>query len=412
MSTTISGNTIVRNNAILVRIWRIQTHIIVSLLLLAAMSCRENSNSAATAETHHAASLQAEIYVSAGGDDSNDGGSPERPLRTLSRAATLIRNAGRSITLVIMDDFPENSLAIQSGSPPLILTNYSKPVRLRRVIIGENNRLELRGDVTIDGNDAVNSVTVFSGSTFNMHSGTITRGKGSDEPGPGGGVSVCAGGTFNLYGGAITGNRSGNSRSDKHPAGVYVEADASSGRAGTFNMYGGAISSNDGCGVLVRCPGSRFNLYDGTIGNNSCGVQVTDGGTFEMNGGTISGHTAHAGHAGGVTVSSGSTFGMSDGKIIGNGVCSADGAAGGVYLQGRNAVFNMRGGTISGNMGSHNRSGGVYVSTGAIFNNEGGTVSGNYRNIYTPRISDVVFTGYTSVETQRTAFSQQRQESW
>jgi hypothetical protein len=340
--------------------------------------------------------LRQEIYVSTVGDDSNDGRSPDRSLKTLSKAATLIKNTGRQTTLVLMDDFPDNSLAIQAGSPPLILTNHDRPVKLRRLIIGENNRLDLRGEVSIDGNGTTHGVMVFKGSVFNMHSGTITQGKGSGDPGLAGGVSVYAGGAFNLYGGTITGNTSGSNRMGDYPgvAGVYVGAGAPSGSAGVFNMWGGTISDNNGgCSVLVRYSGSVFNLYGGTISNskngNGCGVQVRDGGTFNMEDGTISGHTGHHGHAGGVTVSAGSTFSMSGGKITGNEASSDDGSAGGVYLQGEDAVFHMLGGEISKNMGSHNRAGGVYVSSGSLFNREGGKLGGNFRNIYRPQESDV-----------------------
>ena len=175
---------------------------------------------------------------------------------------------------------------------------------------------------------------------FNMHDGTISGNNVSS--GSGGGVYVYTSGTFTMDGGTI----SGNNVSSGSGGGVYVYT------SGTFNMNGGTISGNHarlGGGVYVYQNGS-FNMKGGEIRNNQAangssgeggGVYVY-GGTFTMDGGTISGNTAIE-NGGGVYVNKNS-FTMGDGTISGN---TANAAGGGVYMY--SGSFTMTGGSITGN---------------------------------------------------------------
>jgi len=189
-------------------------------------------------------------------------------------------------------------------------------------------------------------------------------------------VSINSGGELEMKTGSkITGNDG---------SGVYV--------GGTFTMNGGTISGNTGGGVFVSVDGT-FTMNGGEISGNSNssggGVFVAygsgskSGGSFIMNSGKISGNTATSG-GGGVIVSSGSSsteqggsFIMNGGEISGN---TADNG-GGVQissLTGNNGIFTMNGGTISGNTakGSTFGGGGVYVA-GGIFTMDKGIISGN-----------------------------------
>ena len=169
--------------------------------------------------------------------------------------------------------------------------------------------------------------------------------------------------TGTVTGGVITG---GNGLY----GGVYADG-------GTFTMDGGTISGNTteygGGGVYVS--GGTFTMNGGTIAGNVAeaggGVYV-DGGTFTMNSGTISGNTAADG--GGVCVAWSGTFTMTDGIISGN---TAE-YGGGVYVSGR--TFTMEGGAISGNTASKD-GGGVYVS-GGTFTMNGGVISGNTAGVH------------------------------
>jgi fibronectin type 3 domain-containing protein len=118
--------------------------------------------------------------------------------------------------------------------------------------------------------------------------------------------------------------------------GVYINR-------GTFNMQGGTISGNI----------ASSSLYGG-------GGVFVEGGTFTMQGGTISGNTASSSYGGGgVHVNSG-TFTMQGGTINGN---TASYGGGGVHISG--GTFSMEEGTISGNTAS-SYGGGVYVSGGTF----------------------------------------------
>jgi TolB-like protein len=142
---------------------------------------------------------------------------------------------------------------------------------------------------------------------------------------------------------------------------VYIE------EGGTLRMETGAtISGATNSGVMVS--GGTFTMNGGTISDNTAdyyddddgygyerfpyypfggGVYVVEG-TFTMSGGTISGNTATGSDGlvlgGGVYVGSG-TFTMSGGTISGNTVIGL-GGGGGVYV--KYGTFTKTGGTIDG----------------------------------------------------------------
>jgi len=135
-------------------------------------------------------------------------------------------------------------------------------------------------------------------------------------------------------------------------------------------------SADGGGGVKVN--GGTFIMNGGTISKNTAtyggGVYIGSG-TFNMNGGIIRDNNAikngngDGGIGGGVNVGSG-TFNMNSGTISGN---KAD-SAGGVYT---NGTFNMNGGIISGNEATGSSGGGVYVGNTGAFRISNGTVYGN-----------------------------------
>jgi len=177
-------------------------------------------------------------------------------------------------------------------------------------------------------------VSVYSGGTLVMNSGSSMI--GSDSV-----VSMESGGTFTMSGGTISGIGTR----------VYVNG-------GTFTMSGGTIS---GGGVSVGDYGT-FTMSGGTISGIGTGVYV-NGGTFTMNNGTISGNSDS-----GVFVRG--TFTMSGGIISGN---STNDRGGGVYVY--DGTFIMNGGAISGNSAS-NSGGGVYVADFGTFTKAGGAIYG------------------------------------
>jgi len=193
-------------------------------------------------------------------------------------------------------------------------------------------------------------------------------------------------------------------------------------RRSAFIMEGGSISGNGGVGVYVGRQYARFEMNNGAISNNKGGVYVARrdeyySGTFNMNGGVISGNTTEENGAG---VCCYGEFEMVGGTISGNKTTGYDGYGGGVYIGGNlyeevwiedswvdwafaGGSFYMTGGTISGN--TSKQGGGVYIAgpeglydsswnfyyppvyENCTFIMEAGTISGNktegtgYRNV-------------------------------
>jgi len=107
-------------------------------------------------------------------------------------------------------------------------------------------------------------VAISNGNTFCLYGGTFNGVKVE--------IGQTGGGTFNMYGGKITGNTKGT---------VVGQSKISQNTTITINMYGGEISGNhisenQGGGVFVGS-GSQFNMYGGTIQNNSA---VDGGGVY------------------------------------------------------------------------------------------------------------------------------------
>ena len=127
-------------------------------------------------------------------------------------------------------------------------------------------------DCSVDGKGKLESyagkanggVTISGGNKFCLYGGTLNGVKVE--------IGQTGGGTFNMYGGKITGNTKGT---------VVGQSKTSKNTTITINMYGGEISGNhisesQGGGVFVGS-GNQFNMYGGTIQNNSA---VDGGGVY------------------------------------------------------------------------------------------------------------------------------------
>ena len=144
--------------------------------------------------------------------------------------------------------------------------------------------------------------------------------------------------TFNMYRGSITGNNghaSSSNTSTPNGGGVYMNNTTNmENNGGIFNMYDGTISNNSATtgGGLFMCNnvGNIFNMYGGSITGNTAtskgGGVYSDGGKITMTGGSIDNNNAPQG--GGMYASGGSAA-MSGGSITRN---TATGKGGGVYV--------------------------------------------------------------------------------
>jgi hypothetical protein len=217
------------------------------------------------------------------------------------------------------------------------------------------------GYYKLTGNITLTSEISVTASGVNLDGGgyTITRGSSS-----GAFFTVGGSGSLTLSNITLNGNK-----------GSYTATDALVKVYGTFTLGSGATlqnnknPSNDGGGVLVN--GGTFIMNGGTISGNEAygggGVAVAAG-TFSMTGGSITGNTA-SNDGGGVTIYNGGSLTMSDGTITNNDPGASNYGGGVCMASGTTLTINSpaTGGT-SGNI-SGNINGNVY--------NYGGTINGS-----------------------------------
>ena len=222
---------------------------------------------------------------------------------------------------------------------------------------------------------------VINGGELIMKNGTIfgnIQERSNVNKYKGGGVFIYNNGKFTMEGGNIIRNFG------YYGSGVYVDS-------GTFSMKGGYISKNgytssrtcgSGGGVCVNS--GKFIMTGGSIdanraSSNGAGVNISNGGEFEMSGGSIISNnttTTDGGYGGGVYVfgddNNSGTFTMNGGVIQGN---SSD-RGGGVSVQHKpKAKFYLNGGEIKENHATY-QGGGVYNYSGT-FTITGGSITNN-----------------------------------
>ena len=165
-------------------------------------------------------------------------------------------------------------------------------------------------------------------------------------------------------------------------------------KGGSFKMEGGTISditaSDRNFGAVYIHNKGTFSMEGGTISkfkstNQYAGPVVVNGGSMTMSGGKIDGNTAtEFNSAGGVLVDNTSSFTMTGGTISNN----AAKRGGGVLVRNK-AEFTMSNGMISGNKASVDSDtiklpnaggGGVFVEDKASFTMSGGTITANTTN--------------------------------
>ena len=256
--------------------------------------------------------------------------------------------------------------------------------------------IKIQGNVTICLNGKqIQKVGNTAGPVFEVPSGdntlTLTDCKGNgqvmcEDNGNGSGVYV-NGGTLNLYSGQIANSSGQTTDYNQYGGGVYVDKD------GTFNMNGGVItgnSANYGGGVYVKS--GTFNMYGGTIKENTssggfgtlgfggAGVYVEESGNFIMNNDArVTENTINSGSNGGGVYVNGGTFEMNgNASVTGNQAKGGTLNGGGVYVSG--GTFKMNGNaSVTDNKAKKGTlsGGGVYVEGGTFEMNNTASVKGN-----------------------------------
>ncbi len=243
-------------------------------------------------------------------------------------------------------------------------TTYYSTVKVADGLITGNTAATNGGGILVLGEKSALTVT----------GGTVSKNTGKNA----GGILVQSGATFHLAGGAITGNIA-----SVGGAGVYMST-------GKLDMTGGTVSGNRadknaGGMMLMR---TDAVIKGGTVSGNSAetgaGVYIT-GSKVDIHNISVTGNKALKNAAGilvggseytsdGVKRMAVPTVNMFGGSITGN--ISEKGNAGGVLIQTKDSVFNLKGGTISGNKAAVG-AGGIYVSGNTVLNMSGGSIIGN-----------------------------------
>jgi len=254
---------------------------------------------------------------------------------SLSSALTSILNGTATVT--VLKDIPAQPTINVSGNKIInLVSSANRTITLSGtgtlITVGTNTTLRI-GDSSGETGGAA------SPGTLTLSGRGMTAGNENDYPL----VMVNTFGTLNLYDKAIITNNNNTETVNYTGGGVRTQG-------GTFNMYGGSITGNrtssGGGGVTMQGP---FNMSGGTIeGNNAVlggGVFVTAGQTFNMTGGAIAGNSATNGGGVFANVANFTMSGTSSQTAIrGN---TATSAGGGVYVAGT-STFTMNGGIIYG----------------------------------------------------------------
>lgn len=229
-----------------------------------------------------------EVFVSAGGNDSNFGvsSSPFKSLQAAVNAIDAANDGSSSYTIKVMDNVDDSSSSSYDTSNNSALINIAPTTALNITIKSSDDNTQRTINAGRTSSNTGRVMYVGINATVTIQNLVLTGGNIAES---GGGVANY--GTFEMTSGSVTNNTSGH-----NGGGVN--------NSGTLTMTGGTIANNtataDGGGVYVAT-GATFNMTSGssaapTINNNQAknggGVYLVTTGIFGMGVGTISGNTA------------------------------------------------------------------------------------------------------------------------
>lgn len=243
---------------------------------------------------------QSVIYVSATGNDENNGLTEATALKSLDAAALIAIVKGAKV-IVIGTLTTANAMLYEKGrdslftfvgtndSPMLIISGKPGATGAERAVLsgrGAESKIICIVAIATDANIRFENIEISglnnkdSGGILVDKGGRVTLGQGAVVRGNDVGVAVFNGNCI-LDGGEVRDNAS---------MGVGISEN------GVLTMRSGAVRDNKNTGVFVS-KGGRFTMSGGTItGNRSdvrgAGVLVATGGRFDQTGGDVSGNIA------------------------------------------------------------------------------------------------------------------------
>lgn len=299
-----------------------------------------NSNEALSLGEARNASEKA-IYLNPNkGEDTNDGQSAEKAVKTFAKAKELATQDQNINVIYLMHTLhAEGTLSLEGTKA--IIKRYEKSNAISLIVVDKEKTLSLE-NITIDGNkDAFNVgagtlIEVDVDATLNITDGTILQNNklnysyNGDGQEAAGGAVFCQG-TINMTGGEIKNNNANRGGaialiSDSTSvllglAGIPSAGQFTARNAPIMNMSGGIIANN------------RADFYPRTAVGG--GIFVYDGATLNLSGGEIKdNYSAHAG--GGISLGAtvanfpSNTLNMTGGIISNN---TAEGGGGGILVQ-------------------------------------------------------------------------------
>jgi len=310
----------------------------------------------ASASLNAQTTVQRSLYVSANGDDNNNGRSEETPYRTL-RKAVETANSGAIKTITVIGTIAGNNRIPAEGDEILITGKQDASEAERAVLSGET---ELTGRVEkvrftnirlrYNKGDSNSTVTLGAGAVVSNPNGKGVADLGNLIMTDDALITGCNGLAFDGYRLTMSGNAeiSGNNSNENYGGGVRIKTGGSLTMSGNARIINNTTTSKTGKGGGVYL----MSRVTATISGNA----------------KISGNTAKQG--GGIYLYY-ATLNQEGGEISGN---KAEYGAG-VYVE-QSCTFNHKGGTVTGNTADF-VGGGVYAEKGGTYTAGGGKATGN-----------------------------------
>ncbi len=386
---TIAGNSLSGSASITPSVWTRGTQIIdggtnVTDTTLSQFSITDSDWSIEKSGSNSSAKgiINADIYVSASGNDSYTGASSSKAFKTISAAAKSCRSCKTEIKVVgtfsassasdlqsipNSDDISVSSITLTgTGSGATINANSKgSAFTINKAILVNIENITLKGGNTSSNGAGLN--VAVSGAKVNLGNNVVIRENKATYNG--GGVYVASGAILCLNGSSIIGNSGGN-----RPANTSVEPNSSNG----INKanYGGGIycSGTLGIGKSVNSSGTLSNssfsggIYTNLSVSHGGGIYLTNTSTLSTNGSYIISKNRAGDFGAGIYYASTNALSLSSATFTNN---EARGGGAIIIPIGNNIDITVSGGTYTSNSATNGAGGAIHSESTGLLKLEG-----------------------------------------